>query len=93
MYYRNDRERNMTLAQKCAVPQKFISERETYHMFRRNIAATSLNIVCKNLYSVKSYDKKVARFCIKSMVFNFFDQFSSMLKTSIVKRKSAYIRV
>ena len=26
-------------------------------MMRRNIAATSLKIVCKNLYSVKCYDK------------------------------------
>ena len=30
---------------------------ETQHMLRRNIAATSLKILCKNLNLVKRYDK------------------------------------
>ena len=28
----------------------------TKHIMRRNMAATSLKIICKNLYSVKCYD-------------------------------------
>ena len=31
-------------------------------MMRRNIAATLLKIVCKNLYSVKCYDKTNLKF-------------------------------
>ena len=36
---------------------KFINKSETKHTLRRNITATSLKIVCKNIYLVKCYDK------------------------------------
>ena len=36
---------------------KFINLNETQRVLRRNIAATSLEISCTNLYSVKSYDE------------------------------------
>ena len=36
---------------------KFISTSEIEHMLRRNIAATLLKMLCKNLYLVKCYDK------------------------------------
>ena len=35
----------------------FINKNETLHMLRKNIAATSLKILWKNLYLVKCYDK------------------------------------
>ena len=37
--------------------RKFTNINETYHVLRRNIAATSLKISFVNLYSVKSYDE------------------------------------
>ena len=37
--------------------KKFININETLHVFRRNIAATSLKISCKSLYLVTSYDE------------------------------------
>ena len=36
---------------------KLINKSETQRMVRRNIAATSLKMLLKNLYSVKCYDK------------------------------------
>ena len=36
---------------------KIVNKSETWHMWRRNIAASWLKIVWKNLYSVKCYDK------------------------------------
>ena len=43
---------------KCvSLYRKCININETYHVLRRNIAATSLDISCTNLYSVKSYDE------------------------------------
>ena len=36
---------------------KFISTSEIEHMLRRNIAATLLKMLCKNLYLVKCYNK------------------------------------
>ena len=38
------------------VYEKFISTSEIEHMLRRNIAATLLKMLCKNLYLVKCYD-------------------------------------
>ena len=35
---------------------RFINKCETYHMLRRNIVATSLKILWKNLHSIKCYD-------------------------------------
>ena len=36
---------------------QLINKSETYRMVRGNIAATSLKMLWKNLYSVKCYDK------------------------------------
>ena len=48
--------------------RKYINIRESQHKLRRNVAASSLKFVCKNLYSVKRYDKTNTNvLCIKSM--------------------------
>ena len=60
---------------------KFINKNETQHMLRRNIAATSLKVWWKNLYSVKCYDKSNMDVYTFSLWENFrwgliyFDQF------------------
>ena len=43
------------IVESVALYGKFINKSET--LLRRNIAATSLKILWKNLYSVKCYDK------------------------------------
>ena len=42
---------------KCVKLYRKININETKHVLRRNIAATSLKISCKSLYSVKRYDE------------------------------------
>ena len=56
---------------------KVINKNENYQMLKENIAATSLNILWKNLYALKCYAKCIY---IKSMGnfptrLNLFDQF------------------
>ena len=63
--------------------KKFINISEILHMLRRNIAETLLKILCKNLYTVKSYDKtNMIVFALSlweniSWGFAYFDQFTS----------------
>ena len=35
----------------------FTNIKETLHMLKRNSATTSLKIICKNVFSLKVYDK------------------------------------
>ena len=60
---------------------KFINKSETQRMTRENIAATSLKMLWKNIYSVKCYDKLNMNVFTLSLWENFwwgliyFDQF------------------
>ena len=57
-YYRNDREPYKAFAEMYVkLYVKCFSINETLHMLKKNIPATSLKIVCKNLDLVKCYDK------------------------------------
>ena len=56
-YYRNDRERTGRLLECVELYGKLINKSETQRMVIGNIAATSLKMSWKNLYSVKCYDK------------------------------------
>ena len=62
--------------------RKFININETFHVLRRNIAATSLKISLINLYSVKSYDETNLKVFALSLWKNFswgltyFDEFT-----------------
>ena len=61
--------------------RKLIIINETQHVLRRNIAATSLKISCKNLYSVKSNDEtnmNVFALCLWEKIswgLTYFDEF------------------
>ena len=56
--YRNDRERNGTFTEKCEALRKIVQYyRNLAHDERKDCADNSLKIVCKNLFSVKCYDK------------------------------------
>ena len=74
--------------------RKLININKTQYVLRRNIAATSLKISCKNLYSVKSYDEtnmKVFALCLWenfSWGLTYFDEYKFELgnKTTISKR-------
>ena len=52
--------------------RKMLNICETWHVLRRNIAATSLKISCINLYSVKSYDETN----MKVFALNILEKFS-----------------
>ena len=62
---------------------RFININETQNVLKRNIAATSLKISCKNLYEVKSYDGTNMKVFALSLLENFswglnyFDEFIS----------------
>ena len=66
---------------------KFINKDETLHMLRRNIAATTLKTLWKNLNSVKCFDKSKMNVFTLSLWENFrcgliyFDQFISGRET------------
>ena len=66
---------------------KLINKSETQRMVRRNISATSLKMLWKNLYSVKCYDKLNMNVFTLSLWENFwwglihFDQFIYFVKT------------
>ena len=68
---------------KCVVlHRKFININETWYVLGRNIAVTSLKVLCKNLYSIKSYDKTNMKVFALSLWENFswgltyFDKFT-----------------
>ena len=71
----------------------------TWHSLRRNIAATSLKILFKNLYSVKKYDKtNIMVFALRqrekcSWGLTYFDQFIySIFSRIAMDQRQSYLR-
>ena len=66
----------------------FINISEIQHILKRMVAVSVLKILCKNLYSVKCYDKQTLSLCEKfSWGLTYFDQFMFNSDATIIPMK------